>query len=565
MSSSRRLKRVIGCAVAVAAVASIAAVPASAREGYVTNSGAGTVSVLNLANNSAIATIPVGGGPRDVAIAPDGQLAYVTNEASGTVSVINTATNTVSATIPVGLRPRGIAVAPDGKSAWVANSGDDTVSVIDTATNSVSGPPIGVGEEPDGIAISAEGGSIFIAQRKGGNIAVLSAATRSLTGTVPDALGPDQIAIGPHGGRAYVTNSSSNTVTAFDPTNGQVSGTPIPVGSQPSGIAIGSSGTVVYAAGSGDGTLTPILTSTGAPATAITGFNQPEGVAVSPDGSQGYVSNSAGGVVSVFNTSTNALSASIPVGSAPIAIAIIPDQAPLASFSITPQARVQGKRITFHAGASRDPDGSIATYDWEFGDGKHVKVSKATVTHTYARPGTYTATLTLTDNEGCSTAQIYTGQTASCNGSSQARASQSLTVATNTGPALNLGGGRRQRIRGPVNVFAQCPAEACNVVGGGLVVMTTLRGRRALTARRRLGSARAALAPGQWGHLRLRLSPPTRRALGRALRSGGAANAQLSVLATNANGLKSSRPRFVTLVGPRHHHRRRHRHLSHHR
>ena len=42
------------------------------------------------------------------------QNAYITNFNDGTVSVINTATNTVVATIPVGGHPYGVAVTPDG-------------------------------------------------------------------------------------------------------------------------------------------------------------------------------------------------------------------------------------------------------------------------------------------------------------------------------------------------------------------------------------------------------------------------------------------------------------------
>src|SRR5438128_7697869 len=40
--------------------------------------------------------------------------AYVTNAADSTVSVIDTATNTVVATIPVGQTPFGVAITPDG-------------------------------------------------------------------------------------------------------------------------------------------------------------------------------------------------------------------------------------------------------------------------------------------------------------------------------------------------------------------------------------------------------------------------------------------------------------------
>jgi len=55
---------------------------------------------------------------------------YVTNFPDGTVSVIDAATNTVVATIPVGNEPFGVAVTPDGTQAYVVNLADNTVSVI---------------------------------------------------------------------------------------------------------------------------------------------------------------------------------------------------------------------------------------------------------------------------------------------------------------------------------------------------------------------------------------------------------------------------------------------------
>src|SRR5215470_5486086 len=63
--------------------------------------------------------------------------AYVTNRMSDTVSVIDTATNTVVATVPVGRFPFGVAITPDGTHAYVTNNASRTVSVIDTATNTV--------------------------------------------------------------------------------------------------------------------------------------------------------------------------------------------------------------------------------------------------------------------------------------------------------------------------------------------------------------------------------------------------------------------------------------------
>jgi YVTN family beta-propeller protein len=70
------------------------------------------VSVIDIATNAVIATIPVGAGPIGIAITPDGTRAYVTNEDSNTVSVIDTATNTVVATITVGVHPVAVAITP---------------------------------------------------------------------------------------------------------------------------------------------------------------------------------------------------------------------------------------------------------------------------------------------------------------------------------------------------------------------------------------------------------------------------------------------------------------------
>lgn len=55
-----------------------------------------------------IATIPVGASPDQVTILPDGTFAYVTNQVDNTVSVIDIATNMVIATIPGFNGPTGI-------------------------------------------------------------------------------------------------------------------------------------------------------------------------------------------------------------------------------------------------------------------------------------------------------------------------------------------------------------------------------------------------------------------------------------------------------------------------
>ncbi|RLC79204.1 MAG: hypothetical protein DRJ03_23935 [Chloroflexi bacterium] len=57
-----------------------------------------------------------------------------------------------------------------------------------------------------------------------------------------------------------------------------------------------------------------------------------------------------------------------------------------------------GEVITFDASKSYDPDGTIVSYEWDFGDGSTANGS--VVTHAYKKSGTFTVTLTLTDDDG---------------------------------------------------------------------------------------------------------------------------------------------------------------------
>ena len=57
-----------------------------------------------------------------------------------------------------------------------------------------------------------------------------------------------------------------------------------------------------------------------------------------------------------------------------------------------------GQAITFDGRGSSDPDGTIVSYAWNFGDG--TTGTGATPQKTYSAAGTYSATLTVTDNSG---------------------------------------------------------------------------------------------------------------------------------------------------------------------
>ena len=62
------------------------------------------------------------------------------------------------------------------------------------------------------------------------------------------------------------------------------------------------------------------------------------------------------------------------------------------------QIVTQEGSASFDASASSDPDGSIVSYLWAFGDGNTAE--GVTVSHAYADVNTYTVTLTVTDDDG---------------------------------------------------------------------------------------------------------------------------------------------------------------------
>ena len=77
--------------------------------------------------------------------------------------------------------------------------------------------------------------------------------------------------------------------------------------------------------------------------------------------------------------------------------AVPANQSPIANAGADKSGRVN-RWISFDGGGSSDPDGSIVSYNWNFGDGG--TASGVRVNHRFVQAGTYTVTLTVTDDQG---------------------------------------------------------------------------------------------------------------------------------------------------------------------
>ncbi len=77
---------------------------------------------------------------------------------------------------------------------------------------------------------------------------------------------------------------------------------------------------------------------------------------------------------------------------------LIADVPPSAVLGSSSSVASEGQPIGFDASASSDPDGTIASYAYSFGDGS--SASGPTASHAYTAPGSYQASVSVTDNYG---------------------------------------------------------------------------------------------------------------------------------------------------------------------
>lgn len=90
------------------------------------------------------------------------------------------------------------------------------------------------------------------------------------------------------------------------------------------------------------------------------------------------------------------------VSSQTLTVSKAPNVAPTASFSLTKN----NLALAVDGTSSSDPDGTVASYAWNFGDG--AAATTATASHTYTAAGSYPVSLKVTDNDGATATTTQT-------------------------------------------------------------------------------------------------------------------------------------------------------------
>jgi DNA-binding beta-propeller fold protein YncE len=149
-----------------------AIVPSQSGEAYVIFPKMSQLSVVDRDGNT-VATIPTGKGPIFLDKMRDGMRAFVVNMAGDSVTFVDLASKSAIATMQVGPQPLRAYEIPGTGLVVVANRGDDSLSIIDTDRYRVVGR-VAVCAGAFGGAVSPDGETIYIANEENQSLTVWS-------------------------------------------------------------------------------------------------------------------------------------------------------------------------------------------------------------------------------------------------------------------------------------------------------------------------------------------------------------------------------------------------------
>ncbi|MDP2368268.1 cytochrome D1 domain-containing protein [Rhodoferax sp.] len=340
--------------IAVAQISVLAtAGPALSATGkvYVADEEANTVSVIDAASFKKLRSVPIGQGPHNVQVTPDGKLVWVTNKGEpgktdakmpnagmakaehgamagvGAVWAIDTATDSVVAKVPVGMHPAHVVVTPDGRHAYVTNGGDNTVSVVDTSARRVVAT-IPVGASPHGMRISPDGKQAWVANLKGGTVSVIDTTSQKEVAQIPAGKGPAQVGFTQNGRLAFVSLSEENAVAIIDPATRKVT-RKVAVGTVPIQLHATPDSRTLLVANQGTRskpgkTVSVIDLESFKVVKTVETSAGAHGVVVDRDGRYAYITNTYANSVSVLDIKDRKVVATVPVGKGPNGISVTP-------------------------------------------------------------------------------------------------------------------------------------------------------------------------------------------------------------------------------------------------
>ena len=254
---------------------------------YITNQGSHDVSVIDLASQQVVATVPVGRSPAGVVASSRAGRAFVSNPDSKTVSVIDMRQQKVVTTLAAGDGPVGLDISDDGRRLYVADWFGARLLVFD-ARGSAAAPPldsIPVGRAPAGVAAHTDGATVFVAERDDDSVAVVDTASGRVRARVRVGSHPFALLYDAPRRRLYALNVQSDDICVIDMRDLRRPAVieTVKVGKAPYGAALAQGGALLYVTNQHDDSVSVIDAGSLRVLRTLPGFGYPEGIAAHAD------------------------------------------------------------------------------------------------------------------------------------------------------------------------------------------------------------------------------------------------------------------------------------------
>ncbi len=205
------------------------------------------------------------------------------------------------------------AAPASARNVYVTNLGGP-VAVLDSITGAPVRPALAAQQSPTRVAVSPDANRVYVTNNSSDTLTAFTLpAFTNVNYRLDDQNGAHAVAVTPDGSRVYFTNRFDDSVSVFDALANRPVGVPIPVGDLPQGLAITPDGTRVYVANRISDTLSVIDTATN---TVVTTIPVPagveKGIAITPDGKTLLVAGTIGinYAISFLDVATNTFSGS---------------------------------------------------------------------------------------------------------------------------------------------------------------------------------------------------------------------------------------------------------------
>lgn len=189
----------------------------------VLNKAEASASLIDLASGKVAATVKTGEGPHEVAISPDGDRAVVTNyggqgRPGSSLTVIDVRAGRALRTIDLAphRRPHGVQFAPGGRDLLVTSEDSRALLVVDAGSGRVRRRIATDQDVSHMVAVAPDGGRAYVANIGSGSLTVTDLAAGRAVSSIQTGAGAEGVAVAPDGRSIWVTNREADTVSVID-------------------------------------------------------------------------------------------------------------------------------------------------------------------------------------------------------------------------------------------------------------------------------------------------------------------------------------------------------------